>query len=51
MSVDNFDPELLAVLLGLGAFILSFLGIIIFGRRQKNNRDYMPVLVKVVRNT
>ena len=47
----SFDPELLAVLLGLGAFILSFLGIIIFGRRQKNNRDYMPVLVKVVRNT
>ena len=44
----SLDPELLAVILGLGAFILSFIGIIFFGRKQKNNKDYMPVLVKVV---
>ena len=46
----SFDPELLAVLLGLGAFILSFLGIIVFGRKQKNNLDYMPVLIKIISN-
>ena len=46
----SFDPELLAVLLGFGAFILSFLGIIIFGRKQKNNKNYMPILTKVISN-
>jgi sigma-E factor negative regulatory protein RseC len=47
----SFDPELLAVLLGLGGFILSFFGIIIYGKKQKDNKDYMPVLIKVIKNT
>jgi sigma-E factor negative regulatory protein RseC len=44
----SLDPELCSLLSGLLACALSFLIIRIFSKQVRDNKDYMPEIVKII---
>ena len=44
----SFNPEISSLLFGIFACAVSFLFIKIFSKRFKNNREYMPEVIRII---